>query len=269
MSKIVIIAPHDADVDDAVKLLKSAGNDVDVEEPTGKALLHIVLGLMGPNAYGFGDDYAIAPAGGAGGGSDMDDDKPAKADKKDKPVAATKSTKDKDTTNDDDKNADDGDSDTDAAAATTDDADFNFEALATTVDGEKVLVERVKAPTSTLLVEDLNVGTKTTYKLDESIFAFYPPDLASLIQRVDVKVEGRPALQYEIAIGRAEDGKAKLLVGDDLAEAYQTPENEAQVAELKKQIKMLMADKTKDNTTAIAKLQGKINKIDPDQAKVK
>ena len=64
MAKIVIIAPAeaDADVKDAVKMLKAQGHDVDTEEPTPKSLLHIVLGLLGPNAYGFGPAYGYREA---------------------------------------------------------------------------------------------------------------------------------------------------------------------------------------------------------------
>jgi len=217
MAKIIIIAPSDADVDDAVKLLKNAGNDVDVESPDGKALLHILLGLMSPSAYGFGAAYTI---GQVNPGSDDDDsgDDDDKGGKKDKGDDDTPAPKDDDKGSKDDDTSDDDGGSSDAGGGD----DFNFEALtlATTVDGERILAERVKSPTSTLLVQELKTGSKTTYQLNESIFSFYPTDASKLVQRIDLKIEGKPGQSHEIAIAKSEDGKAKILVGDDLADLY-------------------------------------------------
>lgn len=202
MSKIVIIAPSDAssDVDDAAKLLKAAGHEVDIQEPTPKTLLHIVLGLMGPNAYGFGPGYAYTP------GSDAADDLPPGDEL---PV--------EDELTSDDPLADlDGQSDLDIPAAEGGDDDFNFEGL--TVDGEPLVASKIDSDHSVLVVTELHVGPKTSYKLNESKFSFWPADLQKPMQRVDVgREKWHTSLEVEVQLGE----KAELRVGKDLADMFE------------------------------------------------
>lgn len=199
MAKIVIIAPAEADDDvkDAVKMLKAAGHDVDTEEPTPKSLLHIVLGLMGPNAYGFGPGYAYQRD------PDLETDVPPPKDddpKKDDEEPA------------DDENADDG-FDDDTADLGGD--DFNFESLGTvTVDGQLIEAVTHNSETSVLCVEGLIKGAKTTYALNESIFSFWPASAEKPEQRVEVLVD-KHRTSIEIPIEESE-GKSTLKVGKDL-----------------------------------------------------
>ena len=209
MAKIVIIAPAeaDADVKDAVKLLKAAGYDVDTEEPTPKSLLHIVLGLMGPNAYGFGPGYAYGPGGGGDAGGTKDDPG-SKDDPADKP--------------EDDK-SDDTDTTDDAAAAGFDDEsgdlggdDFNFESLGkVTVDGQLIEAITHDSDTSVLCVQGLTKGAKTTYTLNESSFSFWPASITDPVQRVEVIVENK-LTSIEIPIKETHEDKSILRVGKDL-----------------------------------------------------
>ncbi|WP_407305206.1 hypothetical protein [Acinetobacter sp.] len=192
--KIVIVAPADAnsDVTDAVKLLKGAGYDVDIEEPTPKALLHIVLGLMGPNAYGFGPGYAYQP------GAGVIDDSTSDADD----VEA----------NADDTEADDTDVDTGGD-------DFNFESLGmVNVDGELIEAVTHNSDVSLLCVEGLNIGSKTVYSLNESRFTFFPADVAKLASRVDITVD-KHRTSIEIPVQESQ-GKATLKVGKDLRDMF-------------------------------------------------
>ena len=190
MSKIVIIAPKDAtDVDDAVKVLKAAGHDVDVEEPSAKSLLHMVLGLFGPNAYGFGENYSV----GAGAGSSTPDEE-SKDDKND-------STDDADASDADSGTADPG-------------ADFNFESLGTvSIDGEDVEAVRTTLEESRLQVAGLIVGSRTTYCINESVFSFWPASQEQLLQRVDIRA-GKHRTSLELVVENAET--PRLLVGKDL-----------------------------------------------------
>jgi hypothetical protein len=194
MAKIVIIAPADADEDvkDAVKMLKAAGHDVDTEEPTPKSLLHIVLGLLGPNAYGFGPAYgyreADAPA--------KEDDAETKGDEEETDTSVTSS-------------------DTEAGDAEISDDDFNFESLGmATVDGELIEAVTFNSDTSVLCVEGLTKGAKTTYTLNESTFSFWPSNPEAPAQRVEVVVE-KHRTSMEIAVQEAE-AKSVLKVGKDL-----------------------------------------------------
>jgi hypothetical protein len=192
MAKIVIVAPSDvkSDVDDAVKMLRGAGHDVDVEEPTPKSLLHIVLGLLGPNAYGFGPGYAFSP------GSEVDD-----ADGE--PADSEQAADDADAGDDIDVSGD----------------DFNFESLGqVTVDGELIEAVRVKQPTSVLRVERLVGEAKMTYNLNESIFSFWPADVKAPSQRLSISVN-RHSTSIELPVEQAE--KAQLMVGDDIIDMFQ------------------------------------------------
>jgi len=200
MAKIVIIAPADADDDvkDAVKMLKSAGHDVDTEEPTPKSLLHIVLGLLGPNAYGFGAGYAYAPGAGA----------------KDEPAKDEEPAKE-------DPPADDADIDADGFddGADLGGDDFNFESLGTvTVDGELIEAVTHDSETSVLCVERLVKGAKTTYTLNESSFSFWPASAETPQQRVEVLVD-KHRTSVELPIEESE-GKPTLKVGKDLRSMF-------------------------------------------------
>ena len=195
MAKIVIIAPAEADDDvkDAVKLLKAAGHDVDTEEPTPKSLLHIVLGLMGPNGYGFGPGYAYLPGGGSNTPPPKDEPAPEE-DPAEEPAPEE-----------------------DPAAGGGDD-DFNFESLGTvTVDGELIEAVTFDSETSVLCVESLEAGAKTTYSLNESVFSFFPADATKPTLRVEVLVD-KHRTSIELAI--KESTKAVLLVGKDLREMF-------------------------------------------------
>lgn len=191
MAKIVIIAPAGAeDVDDAVKLLKAAGHDVDTEEPTPKSLLHIVLGLLSPSGYGFGPGYGLGPIGEV---PSEDDDEP----KDEEPV--------------EDAGADEGGGD----------MDFNFESLGTvSVDGELIEAVRTKEETSKLFVEGLVSGPKTTYALNESIFSFWPANEKAPAQRVEVIVE-KHRTSIELPIEKA-TANPQLHVGADLISMFET-----------------------------------------------
>lgn len=194
MAKIVIIAPSDAteDVKDAVKLLKGQGHDVDTEEPTPKALIHIVLGLLGPNGYGFGPAYGHTPGPAADEDPDNDD------------AAA-----------DDTVEADPGaEEDVDLSGD-----DFNFESLGkVSVDGELIEAVPFDSDTSVLCVEKLQSGAKTTYSLNESLFSFWPADSAAPTQRVVIQVD-KHRTSAEVPVVEAED-KATLKVGRDLIEMF-------------------------------------------------
>jgi len=206
MAKIVIIAPSDVDVTDAVKLLKNNGNDVDVEAPEAKSILHIVLGLFGANAYGFGSDYAIPPPGGVGGGLPPPDGEPPADDE-----SAIEDETTDDGTTDDLDNQDDIDIPDEAAAD-----DFNFESV--TVDGETVNGTLVEDEHSTLVVSELDVGPKTTYKLNESKFSFWPADQQKPMQRVDVGAQKwHTSLEVQVVLGE----KPELRVGKDLQEIFE------------------------------------------------
>jgi hypothetical protein len=217
MAKIVIIAPAEADDDvkDAVKMLKAAGYDVDTEEPTPKSLLHIVLGLMGPNAYGFGAGYAYGPGAGS---PPPKDDKPPKDDE-DKP-----DDKDPDDTKDPDAPEEDNADVTDDGFA--DDAgdlgadDFNFESLGpVTVDGQLIEAVTHDSETSVLCVEHLISGPKTTYMLNENSFSFWPSSVTKPEQRVEVLVDKhRTSVQLPI---QESEGKSTLLVGRDLRSMFE------------------------------------------------
>lgn len=198
MAKIVIIAPSDTDVTDAVKLLKGAGHDVDIEEPTPKSLLHIVLGLMGPNAYGFGSGYAYTP--GPEATDDEDEGVPVEGE-------ATAGG-DEPETSDIEEVPDDGE-----------EFDFNFESIGTvSIDNELVEAVRTNEEQSTLIVTQLAHGPKTSYRLNESAFSFWPHDVANPIQRVDVHHENVHT-SLEVLIKEGE--KEQLLVGTELAKTLQ------------------------------------------------
>lgn len=202
MAKIVIIAPAGAeDVDDAVKLLKAAGHEVETEEPTPKSLLHIVLGLLGPNAYGFGPGYAYSPGPQADDDlegdpeADLGLDAPDDADAD--PLAA------------DEPSEDDIEFD-----ASTD--DFNFEGV--TVDGEPIKAVKSDAEHTTLVVEKLILGPKTTYMLNESSFSFWPADQNQPVQRVDVGASrGTTSLEVVVEQGETQE----LRIGKDLYNLFE------------------------------------------------
>jgi hypothetical protein len=199
MSKIVIIAPADVDLKDALKLLKGEGHDVDTEEPTPKSLLHIVMGLLGPNAYGFGSQYAVTGAGAGAPADDTEEEEPPPPDEEAPEEDAGEEA------------SDEGSSD-----------DFNFESVELgkiKVDGELIEAVRVKKPTSTLCVSELHLGPKTTYSLNESIFSFWAADVNALTQRVLIETE-KNCTSLEVPVVVAED-HAKLLVGDDLADLFE------------------------------------------------
>lgn len=212
MSKVVIIAPADVDLTDAIKLIKGQGHEVQFEEPTPKTLLHIVLGLMGPNAYGFGPGYAYTP-----GPEAADDDAAAGGPDPDEEAIegeATKGEVDGDL---------DGLPDTDIPPDdfSADDMEFNFEGLS--VDGNPVEAVKTDQEHTTLVVEELLVGPKTTYRLNESTYSFWPNDLAMPMQRVDVVRESvRTSLEVEVKRGE----KTQLLVGKDLQDLL-TPKQAA------------------------------------------
>lgn len=205
MAKIVIIAPAEADDDikDAVKMLKAAGHDVDTEEPTPKSLLHIVLGLMGPNAYGFGAGYAYARDTAAE--EPPAEDKPKEDDPEEEAAdeAATE------------EGFDDG--------ADLGGDDFNFESLGTvTVDGELIEAVTHDSETSVLCVERLVSGAKTTYALNESSFSFWPASVTKPEQRVEVLVDKhRTSVQLPI---EESEGKPTLKVGRDLLSMFEVKE---------------------------------------------
>lgn len=200
MAKIVIIAPAGTDVDDAVKLLKNSGNEVEVEEPTPKSLLHIVLGLLGPNAYGFGPGYAFSP------GDQADDSVEDATDLPPDDLPA------------DDTGAEDLDGAADVDIPSGDD-DFSFEGTEAVVDGEKVLVERVEAPISTLVVEKFNDGPRAEYMINESQFAFWPADVNAPATLIQVQY-GKQSVVHEMRIAKGD--RTMLQIGDDLADIFQT-----------------------------------------------
>jgi hypothetical protein len=201
MAKIVIIAPAGTDVDDAVKLLKNAGNEVEVEEPTPKSLLHIVLGLLGPSAYGFGPGYAFSPGDQADDSvDDAEADLALDAPEGDAAAAETDL---------------DGADDVDIPSA---DDDFSFEGLTAIVDGEKVMVERVDAPTSTLVVEKLSDGPRAEYMINESQFAFWPTNASAPATLIQVQ-HGTQSVVHETYIAKGE--RTVLQVGDDLASIFE------------------------------------------------
>lgn len=196
MAKIVIIAPEEADDDvkDAVKLLKAAGHDVDTDEPTPKALLHIVLGLMGPNAYGFGPGYGYTVAG--GGGTPPAEEDPAT---EEDPAAEEPATEE------------------DPAAGGDD--DFNFESLGMVkVDGELIEAFTFASDTSILHVEGLEKGAKTSYTLNESRYTFFPANAATPSLRVDIAVD-KHRTSVDIPLAEAEE-KSVLMVGRDLLDMF-------------------------------------------------
>lgn len=198
MAKIVIIAPSEADDDvkDAVKMLKAAGHDVDTEEPTPKSLLHIVLGLMGPNAYGFGPGYAYQRDPDANADDPLADVPPAEDDVAD------------DTETDGGFEGDEG--------ADLGGDDFNFESLGPVkVDGELIEAVTHDSETSVLCVDRLVKGAKTTYALNESIFSFWPASVQKPEQRVEVLVD-KNRTSVELPIMESEEGKPVLKVGKDL-----------------------------------------------------
>lgn len=200
MAKIVIIAPNEVedDVKDAVKVLKAAGHEVEVEEPTPKSLLHMVFGLLGPGAYGWGPGYGWGPVP-KDPDSNGDDD-----DKTDPPPADT---------GDDEFDEPIGD-----GAAGADD-NFNFEGLS--VDGEAIAGELSEAAHSVLIVPSLtrlNEGAKVTYQLNESQFAFWADAEAETPKtRISVEYNGQlRSVEVEVKQGGEGIEKPKLLVGQDL-----------------------------------------------------
>ena len=201
MAKIVIIAPAEArsDVDDAAKMLRGNGHDVDIEDPVPKSLLHIVLGLLGPNAYGFGPGYAYAPGPDADAADGGDDETAIE-----NPI-----------TSDADAPADDIDGLEDVEVPGDD--DFNFEGFE--VDGQAVkAVLTEEHEHSALAVQDLDVGPKTTYRLNESTFSFWPADQSKPVQRVDVHHENvRTSLEVEI-VKEENVAEPTLFIGKDLME---------------------------------------------------
>lgn len=194
MSKIVIISPKDADITDAVKVLKSSGHDVEIEEPTAKTLLHILLGLFSPGAFGFGPEYVVA------GGKV---DRPEKSEKEE-------ATDDKDDKEEKEETAEDGGD------------DFSFESLGVcTVDGELVEAVRTNDAMSKLVVQELVNGAKTTYKINESTFSFWPIDPQAPAQRVLIEHQKHRAA-LDIAVQQGSTGKTVLYVGQDLIDVFTT-----------------------------------------------
>ena len=202
MAKIIIIAPAEADDDvkDAVKILKAAGHDIDTEEPTAKSILHLLLGLCTPSAYGFGGAYTIVQ-----GGSDV----PPPADDEDKggKGGKVKDEEPEDTDTSDDAPSDDGGD------------DFNFESLGQVkVDGELIEAETFNSATSLLCVESIITGAKTTYSLNESMFSFWPANPAAPTQRMEVVVD-KHSTSVELPI--EESTKTVLKVGKDLRSMFE------------------------------------------------
>lgn len=198
MAKIVIIAPKGAeDLDDALKILKAAGHDVDVDEPNPKTLLHILLGLFSASAFGFGGQYAVKA-----GPGDTSTDEPEDTSKTD--------AKDDKGTKKDDEEAPGKDD------ASDDSADFNFEGL--TVDGEPISASRSKTAKSVLVVSELNVGAKTSYSLNESKFSFWPEAIDKPVPRIQVS-HGKWFTSIDIELVKGD--KTELRVGDDLIEMFQ------------------------------------------------
>ncbi len=242
MSKIVIIAPKDVDLADATKLLKAAGHSIDSEEPTAKALIHILLGLTSPNAYGFGPEFVI---GSLDDHADAEQKAAKDAEKKGKSAAKTAPPPPEDDEDAEASTDDATDAKDDGESA---DADFNFEsapppvapALAEEpqvlqepkpapepivealksvyVDGELVDAVQVQEPTSTLLVEKLVHGPRTTYLVNESVFSFWPADVDAPAQRVQVQLDDR-VTSLEVLIEKTPD-RARLQVGSDLISLF-------------------------------------------------
>jgi hypothetical protein len=189
MAKIVIIAPSGAeDIDDAVKLLRSAGHDVEIEEPTAKTLLHIVLGLMGPSAYGFGAGYAYKP------GTKAED-----ADKDDE---------------DEDENKGDADTEEDTDGDAGGDSDFNFEGVM--VDGVPVKAIKTDNEHTVFEVKDLiKTNGKVVYTVNESVFTFYPSEENTLRVLIEQNQFGSTKL-VQIKKGN----ETVLKIGKDLIQSF-------------------------------------------------
>ena len=185
-------------------MLKAAGHDVDTEEPTPKSLLHIVLGLMGPNAYGFGAGYAYQRDPVAGTDPKDDDDKPPKDEE---PEKEPDLDAEEESSGDDESGDLGGD-------------DFNFESLGQAkVDGELIEAVTHDSDTSVLCVEHLSKGAKTTYMLNESSFSFWPASAEKPEQRIEVIVD-KHRCSVEIPIAESE-GKSILKVGKDLRSMFE------------------------------------------------
>lgn len=197
MSKIVIISPKDADITDAVKVLKSSGHDVEVEEPTAKTLLHILLGLFSPGAFGFGPEYVVA------GGKIDKSEKSEKGEEKE-------------------ETPEDGGGDGGGDGGDGGGDDFSFESLGVcTVDGELVEAVRTNDAMSKLVVQELVNGAKTTYKINESTFSFWPIDPQAPAQRVLIEHQKHRAA-LDIAVQQGSTGKTVLYVGQDLIDVFTT-----------------------------------------------
>lgn len=193
MAKVVIIAPADVDVKDAVKVLKGDGHDVDVEEPTPKTLLHIVLGLLGTNAYGFGSQYAFVTGGGTPP-PEEEEEEPAEEIKEEPEPEPEPEVEEVD--------------------------DFHFESVQlgkVKVDGELIEAVSIDNAGSRLCVPNLVTGTKISYRLNESDFSFWATDQNVPIQRVVLEINDQ-TISKEVVL--ADAAEPRLEVGADLIELF-------------------------------------------------
>jgi len=197
MSKILIIAPKDAkELDDVVKMLSGAGHEVAIEEPTPRNLLHIVLGLFTPNAFGFGDEYFVKPSKGdseevASQGQEDSDTDQGETDAKDV----------------EDKNKKD--------SSKEEEVEFKFESLGTClIDGVEIdVVFSPKVEETYLQVTDMVVGPKTFYMLGESLWAIWPDDENDIRQSFVVKFGGKTLKTNFTKL--VDSTETKLVVGQD------------------------------------------------------
>lgn len=173
MAKIVVLA-NPSEEEAIVAAMDAAGLKCKVVEPTAANLLHIVIGMV--------DDGAPAE-------EPVEEPAPEEA-STEEPAPEEASTEE------------------------VPDEEMARESIGDClVDGEKVKIFESKQATSTLVVPNLSVGQRTTYTINESVFAFWPIDTKTLKQRVVLEMMGeKTSAEVELVAGE----HPRLIIGSDL-----------------------------------------------------
>ena len=182
MAKIVVLADGE-DATAASAALDAASIDYQIVKPDPAKILHLVIGMVG-----------------SGGGSDKDDEEKEEKEPKEEPTS--------------EEPPDDSDIASDASAV---EESLGF----ITLNGELVEAFKTADGTSFLNVADLVVGPKTSYRLNESTFSFWPASVSHPSQRVLIEHAGK-STSVEVPVRKSNTKTSSVSIGADLAELFAT-----------------------------------------------
>lgn len=179
MAKIVVLAGGD-DADTAKTALEGAGLDFEVVDPTPANLLHIVIGMVG---------------------GDEKEEKEPKEPKEPKEETPAEEPAPEDEV---------------PAEEPAPEEEVQESLGMIVLNGELVKAVKSTLAESVLNVAELVSGPKTSYTLNESVFSFWPADVAKPMQRVLAECDGRN-VSLEIQVRKSQTKDTYIAIGDDLA----------------------------------------------------